>query len=61
MNKFEISVIVGDNTKSFKVFAGNFEAINGLYRFWYKDETVACFPINFTIITNIEKIEEDYE
>jgi hypothetical protein len=61
MNRYEILVITGDNVKTFKVFAGSFEALNGFYRFWYKYETVACFPINFTIITNIEKIEEDYE
>jgi hypothetical protein len=61
MNRYEILVITGDNTKSFKVFGEDFDTENGFYRFWYKDETVACFPINFTIITNIEKIEEDYE
>ena len=61
MNRYEILVITGDNVKTFKVFAEDFEPENGFYRFWYKDETVACFPINFTIITNIEKIEEDYE
>ena len=61
MNKYEILVIIGDNTKSFKVFADEFVPQNGSYIFWYKDETIACYPINFTIITNIEKIEEDYE
>lgn len=59
MNKYEILVIIGDKTKSFKVFAEYFNTYNGYYRFGYKDETTACYPINFTIITNIEKIEED--
>ena len=59
MNRYDILVITGDNIKSFKVFAKDFETDNGFYRFWYNDETVACYPINFTIITSIEKILEE--
>ena len=59
MNKYEILVITGDNVKSFKFFAEDFDTDNGFYRFWYKDETISCYPINFTIITNIEKILEE--
>jgi hypothetical protein len=53
-------VIIGDNVKSFKVFAEDLKIENRFYRFIYKDETIACYPINFTIITSVEKIEEDY-
>lgn len=60
MNKYEIFVITGDNVKSFKVFAEDLKIENRFYRFIYKDETIACYPINFTIITSVEKIEEDY-
>lgn len=59
MNKYDILVITGDNVKSFKVFAEDFDTENGFYRFWYKDETMACYPINFTIIKSVEKMEED--
>ena len=59
MNKYLIFVITGDNIKRFKVIADDFETDNGFYRFWYNDETVACYPINFTIIESIEKIEQD--
>jgi hypothetical protein len=60
MNKYEIFVIIGDNVKSFKVFAEDLKIENRFYRFIYKDETIACYPINFTIIKSVEKIEEDY-
>ena len=66
MNKYEIFVIAGDNVKSFgdnvksfKVIAEDFEIDNGFYRFWYNDKTIACYPINFTIIKSIEKILEE--
>lgn len=59
MNKYDIFVITGDNVKSFKVFTEDFDTENGFYRFWYKDETTACYPINFTIIKSVEKMEED--
>ena len=59
MNKYLIFVITGDNIKRFKVIADDFESDNGFYIFWYNDEIVACYPINFTIIESIEKILEE--
>ena len=58
MNKYMIFVITGDNIKRFKVVAEDLKVENRFYRFISKDETVACYPINFTIIESIEKIEE---
>ena len=46
MNKFEILVITGDNTKSFKVFADDFETDNGFYA-GYFNTTSAINALNF--------------
>jgi len=61
MKKYEISVIVGDKLQNYSVIAEYLEPENGYYCFWYNDdEIIACYPINFTIIKSVEKIE-DYE
>ncbi len=64
MNRYELLVIVGDQTESRTVFAERFSAqttssaSSGFYAFYADRKLVACYPICRTIITSIEEAEE---
>ena len=65
MKRYLIKVIGGNTSETFIVYAEYFSTqtssstSSGYYAFYAdKGELVACYPINRTIITSVEKVEE---
>jgi hypothetical protein len=53
MKTYHITIIGGASFATELVKAESFTTSSGLYSFYIKDELVACYPINRTIIKKI--------
>jgi len=64
MNRYELLVIIGDQTESYTVFAEHFSTqttsstSSGFYAFYADRKLVCCYPIERTIIASIEDADE---
>lgn len=65
MKKYNLIVLAGYTRWTVSVFAETFRATtnngdsSGFYSFFDKKTLVACYPIEKTIITGIEDLEEE--
>lgn len=64
MKKYDLIVLAGYTHWTVSVFAEKFHTTtndsssSGFYSFYYEKTLVACYPIEKTIITSIEEMEE---
>ena len=60
MKTFNLRVLhPGGTTLKESIIAEDFNSDGGFYEFYEGDETVACYPIAFTIIEDIKTHDED--
>jgi hypothetical protein len=58
MNRYQLKVLGYDGVSRYTVYAEAFDTDSGIYAFMADGQLVACYPIDRTIIENIEKIDE---
>jgi hypothetical protein len=58
MNRYQLKVLGYDGVSRYTVYAEAFDTDFGRYAFMADGQLVACYPIDRTIIENIEKIDE---
>lgn len=58
MNRYQLKVLGYDGSSKYTIYAETFDISSGIYAFMADRQLVACYPIDKTIIENIEKIDE---
>jgi hypothetical protein len=60
MKKYNLKVLAGYTHWDVSIYASGFSySTSGCYVFTYDNEIVAAYPIEKTIITSIENVEEE--
>jgi len=59
MKKYNLIVLAGDTHWDVTIYADEVNYYSsGNYIFYYENEVIACYPIQRTIISSIEEVEE---
>jgi UDP-2,3-diacylglucosamine pyrophosphatase LpxH len=57
--RFHITLIMGHTHRDTSILCDEFKySPNGAYTFYSNNEIIACYPIQRTVISKIEEIEE---